>query len=310
VGTTKGFAAPKSFDLVLALEKGKAESHLPGLPRMRPGWEAFPIIDFMWEVMGCKDSCQCHHDKFDIGDRHAGPLSLFLGILHHDNELGDTIHLHVVLHHVRAKQDHVKGMKLSTVGVKEGHDVDGCDLCVEGVSVFEVVVPNLVDAIAEKLGHASFGCLVTGIVIKLGFVGSLLTNLNDCHGVGSDCLVVEWETNQAYKLGTLVGFVLDSLGEDGCEGVNSIQLVIGDDHEQWEKGFMDGQEVIIGRLPFKGGERVMGLFEEASDCVGHHVGLLCFRHWVGAVKDCNDGNEGNCVGKGQYLVPTETCLSP
>ena len=42
----------------------------------------------------------------------------------------------------------------------------------------------------------------------------------------------------------------------------------------------------------------MGLFEEGSDCVGRHVGLLCFRCRMGAVKDCNDGNEGNCVGKG------------
>jgi hypothetical protein len=28
----------------------------------------------------------------------------------------------------------------------------------------------------------------------------------------------------------------------------------------------------------------MGLFEEASDCVGHHVGLLCFRCWAGAIR--------------------------
>ncbi len=33
--------------------------------------------------------------------------------------------------------------------------------------------------------------------------------------------------------------VLDRLGKDGCEGVNSIQLVVRDDHEQWEKGFPD-----------------------------------------------------------------------
>ena len=47
-------------------------------------------------------------------------------------------------------------------------------------------------------------------------------------------------TSHAYKFGTMVGFVLDSLGEDGCEGVNFVQLVIADDHEQWEKGFPDG----------------------------------------------------------------------
>jgi hypothetical protein len=45
----------------------------------------------------------------------------------------------------------------------------------------------------------------------------------------------------------------------------------------------------------------MGLFEEASDCIGHQ-GLLCFRHWAGAAKDCNDGNEGNRVGKGVRVL--------
>jgi hypothetical protein len=35
----------------------------------------------------------------------------------------------------------------------------------------------------------------------------------------------------------------------------------------------------------QGGEGVMGLFEEASDRVGHHVGLLCFRCRAGAVTD-------------------------
>ncbi len=46
----------------------------------------------------------------------------------------------------------------------------------------------------------------------------------------------------------------------------------------------------------------MGLFEEASDRIGYHIGLLCLRHWAGAIKDCNGGNEGNCVGKGNVRV--------
>jgi hypothetical protein len=46
----------------------------------------------------------------------------------------------------------------------------------------------------------------------------------------------------------------------------------------------------------------MGLFEEASDHVGSHVGLLCFRCRAVAVKDCNDGNEGNCIGEGNLRV--------
>jgi hypothetical protein len=83
------------------------------------------------------------------------------------------------------------------------------------------------------------GRLVTGIVIKAGFVGGLCTNANNIRGIVINCLVVEWETSWAYKFGTMVGFVLDSLGEGG-QGENPVQLVLGDAHEQWEKGFLDG----------------------------------------------------------------------
>jgi hypothetical protein len=124
------------------------------------------------------------------------------------------------------QHDHVESMKASAVGIKEGHDVDGCFLYVEGVGIFEVIVPNFIDNVAEKLGHALLGRLVTGIVIKSRFVGSLCTNTNNCRGIVSNRLVVEWETSQAYKFGTIFGFVLDSLGEDGCEGVSPIQLVV------------------------------------------------------------------------------------
>ncbi len=46
----------------------------------------------------------------------------------------------------------------------------------------------------------------------------------------------------------------------------------------------------------------MGLFEEVSDCVGHHFGMLGFRHWTGAIKDCNDDDEGNRISKGKLRV--------
>jgi hypothetical protein len=60
--------------------------------------------------------------------------------------------------------------------------------------------------------------------------------------------------------------------------------------------------MIVRRLPFEGGEGVVGLFKEASDRVGHHVGLFCCRCRAETIKDCNDGNEGNCVGKGKLRV--------
>ncbi len=36
-------------------------------------------------------------------------------------------------------------MQAAAVGVEEGHDLDGRDLCVEGLGVFEIVVPDLID---------------------------------------------------------------------------------------------------------------------------------------------------------------------
>jgi hypothetical protein len=54
--------------------------------------------------------------------------------------------------------------------------------------------------------------------------------------------------------------------------VYPIELIIGDHHEEGEDGLPDHEQVIVGWLPFKGGEGVMGLFNEASDCVGHHSG--------------------------------------
>jgi hypothetical protein len=104
-------------------------------------------------------------------------------------------------------------MKPSAVGVEEGHDVNGRDLHLERDGISEAVVPNFIGYVAEKLGHTSLGCLITGVVIESGFVGGLRTNVNNCPDVISNHLVVEWETSQAYKFGTMIGFVLDTLGE-------------------------------------------------------------------------------------------------
>ncbi len=61
--------------------------------------------------------------------------------------------------------DHIKS---------EGHELP--EKC---VGIFQVIVPNFIDDITEKLGHTSLGCLVTGVVLELGFMGSLHTNLKN-----------------------------------------------------------------------------------------------------------------------------------
>ncbi len=98
----------------------------------------------------------------------------------------------------------------------------------------------------EKLYHAPLSHLVTGVVVKSGFMVSLCTNVNDRNVIIGNRLVVEWEPGQAYKFGKVVGFILDSLSDDGHEGVNPVQLVVGDDHEKGGEGLPDGEQVVVG----------------------------------------------------------------
>ena len=73
----------------------------------------------------------------------------------------------------------------------------------------------------------------------------------------------------------MFGFVLGGLREDGREGVDFIQLIIGNDHEEGKKRLPDGKQVVIRWFPFERGKGVVSLFEEAGDVVRRHcVGIL------------------------------------
>ncbi len=112
------------------------EGNLPGSPCVVNGQEALPIIHLSQEVLGSKDGGQGHHHQLDVSNGHAGPLCFLLGILHHDNELGDAICLNVVLGHVQAEGDHVNGMQPPAVGIEVGHDLQSHDLRAECFGVF------------------------------------------------------------------------------------------------------------------------------------------------------------------------------
>jgi len=71
----------------------------------------------------------------------------------------------------------------------------------------------------------------------------------------------------------MVGLVLGGFCEDGHEGMNTLQLVIINDHEDRDKLLWDGEEVIIGWLPVKGREGVRGLFDEVGDSARRHVAM-------------------------------------
>ena len=74
-------------------------------------------------------------------------------------------------------------MEPPTVGVKEGHDGDGQDLSIEGIRILEIVVPDLSNDVTKEFSNTLFGHLVTGIVVKAGFMGDLCTNTADSCGI-------------------------------------------------------------------------------------------------------------------------------
>ncbi len=99
-------------------------------------------------------------------------------------------------------------------------------------------------------------------------MGRLCTNSDDCRCVVGNVFIVEREAGGTYELVVaMFGFVLDGLIEDGREGVDSVQLVVGKDHEEGKKRFPDGKQVVIRWFPFERGKGVVSLFEEANDSV-------------------------------------------
>jgi hypothetical protein len=272
VRASKRFTSPSGLELALAFEVGEAEHDLPRSPGTVDSRETFPIIYLAREMLGHKDSRQGHHHKFDVGDGHARPFCFFLRILHHDDELGNAIRLHVILHHISAEDNHVDSVQAAAVGVEEGHDLDGHDLCVEGLGVFEIVVPDLIDHVAKEFRNATFGHFVTGVVIEVGFVGHLRTNSDDCRGIIGDVFIVEGKADGTNKRGVAVfGFVLGGIREESREQMDAIQLIIGDDHEERQNTLSDGEEIVVRWFPFERGKGVVRLFEEAGDGIRRHV---------------------------------------
>ena len=51
----------------------------------------------------------------------------------------------------------------------------------------------------------------------------------------------------------MVGFIFGGLSEDGYEGMSSLQLVVGDAHEETKKCPLDCEQIVVGWFPFKGG---------------------------------------------------------
>ena len=80
-----------------------------------------------------------------------------------------------------------------------------------------------------------FCCLVVGVVIQFGFMGRFSSNPNNRGGIVGDADVLEWEADGAFeRVATMVGSVPPGFRDDGGEGVDTPQLVVGDLHQDRE----------------------------------------------------------------------------
>ena len=209
-------------------------------------WEDLPIIHLARKILGREDHRQGQHHEFNIGKGHVCPCCLLLRILHHGNVSGDAVCLHIVLHHVCVEGEHVNRIEPPAVGIKEGHDFDGCDLCIEGLCILAIIVPYLIGNIMKEFSNTACGHLVTGVVVEVGFMGPLCAHVGDCCGIDGNIFILEGEANGPEELGiAMVGFVFDGVREDGHEGVYSLQQVIWDDHEEGEDGFPDCKQAMV-----------------------------------------------------------------
>ncbi len=122
-----------------------------------------------------------------------------------------------------------------------------------------------------EFGNAPLGRLVTGVVIEAGLVGQFRSDADDGCGIIGDAAVIERQAGGMAEGGTtMVGGVLCGVHENGREGMNPPQLILGDHHEEGEDCLPDQKEIIIRWLPLKGGEGIVHLFEEERDGVWRH----------------------------------------
>ena len=93
----------------------------------------------------------------------------------------------VVCLHPGLERNHVNGMESTAVGVKVSHDLQSNDLCVEGVGIFQVVDPEIVDSLPEESCHPAFCRFETGIVVDEGFASGFSLHPCDCSRIVRDC---------------------------------------------------------------------------------------------------------------------------
>ena len=103
-------------------------------------------------------------------------------------------------------------------------------------------------------------------------MGRFRGNTNDRGGIVLYAAVVEREADGALEgVAAMLSGIPHAIRDEGREGVNSPELILGDLHEDQEKRLPDQQEIVVRGLSFEGRKGIPGLFEEEGDRVGRHA---------------------------------------
>ena len=87
-------------------------------------------------------------------------------------------------------------------------------------------------------------------------MGCLRVNVNDRGGIVLDAAIVERGADGAFEqVAAMLSSIPHAICDDGCEGVDSPELIIGDlQHEDRAQRLPDRQEIVIRGLSLKGGK--------------------------------------------------------
>ena len=103
-------------------------------------------------------------------------------------------------------------------------------------------------------------------------MGRLCANGKDRGGIVLDAAVLEREADRALEgVAAILSGIPHTLCDEGHEEGDSLELIVGDLHEDQEERLLDGQEIVVRGLSFNGRKGIPGLLEQEGDRVGRRA---------------------------------------
>ncbi len=106
-------------------------------------------------------------------------LTFAFGILEHINIFGDALGIGIVAHHLGGKINELTGVEPTAVCVKMVEQLSGSEVCVEGMHMMEIAVPNSVDHVMDELSSGTSVGIIGRINLDKNHVFSLAVGTDD-----------------------------------------------------------------------------------------------------------------------------------